>query len=243
MTDQGSSPILAIRGVRKSYRRGVARGASVVQSLAGVDLEIEQGEITAILGKSGSGKSTLGRCLAFLESPDEGEVLFHGGRVDFRNRESLGLVRRRVQMVFQDPARAISPYFSVEQTLMEPFAGSGANSKRGEHQIPSLLERVGLSSSLLPQRARNLSGGQAQRLVLARAMATDPEVLILDESFAGLDLSLQAAWVNLLLGLVEEKGLTCVLITHDEALACQLADRIVSLKQGRVVSAPSGESR
>ena len=224
---------LGARGLFKTYRRSAE---DEVQALCGVDFDLEDGEITALLGRSGSGKSTLARCLAFLEEPDRGEITFRGMPVNFRHKENLWRVRRKSQMVFQDPARSINPYFTVLQALKEPMIAGRETRANQKVKVDTLLEQVRLSPSLLSMRARNLSGGQAQRLALARALATDPEILILDESFSGLDLSLQARWVNLVLELVETYGLTCLLITHDEDLARQLAGRCIRMADGRITS-------
>lgn len=242
--DPPRSPVLlAAGGVAKSYLRGGRR----IHSLSAVDLAARRGEITVIEGPSGSGKSTLGRCLAFLEPVDQGRVTLAGREPAEGDAEALRRMRRKVQLIFQDPARSFNPWQKPLEALREPFAGdprrAGSLGLLGplgsdptiDRRVRELLSQVGLSRDELPSLARDLSGGQAQRLALARALATDPEVLVLDETLTGLDLSLRARMVNLLLHLIQHRGLTCVLITHDPRLAGQLADHRIRLERGRVV--------
>ena len=227
--------VLSATQISMRYRRGGTLGRSQeVQALDGMSLEVRPREILALVGPSGSGKSTLARCLAFLEKPDTGELCFRGEAVPWQDGLRMRALRRRVQLVFQDPARAVSPRFTTEQVLREPQQAWEPDGSSALDQA-RLLAEVELDPRVLPVRARSLSGGQLQRLVLARALVTEPDVLMLDETFSGLDLSLQAKLSNLVLGLVASKGLSCVLITHNSALAEQLADRILVLSHGRVV--------
>ncbi len=239
--------VLSAANISMRYRRGgKLSGSEQIQALDGMSLEVRSGEILALVGPSGSGKSTLARCLAFLERPDSGEVGFQGEAVPWEDVLAMRGLRRRVQLVFQDPARAVSPRFTTEQVLREPQqAWQQRASPQRALDWAQLLAEVELDPKVLPMRARSLSGGQLQRLVLARALVTEPDALLLDETFSGLDLSLQAKLANLVLGLVESRGLTCVLITHNSALAEQLADRSLVLSQGRVVderSAPDAST-
>ena len=230
--------VVSMLNASRRYRRGRQVGAREwVHALDGLSLEVRAGEILAVVGPSGSGKSTLARCLAFLESPDEGEMRFRGQAVRWDDRSAMRSLRRRVQLVFQDPVRAVNPRFTAEEVLAEPQrVGVGRSQTPPFKQDDGLqlLSEVHLDPSVLPIRARSLSGGQLQRLVLARALVTQPEVLVLDETFSGLDLSLQAKLVNLVLDLVERRALTFVLITHNPDLAGQLADRTIVLSRGRV---------
>ena len=228
--------VLRVEGVMKHYRRRRAFGP--VQSIRGLDnlsLRVHRGEILSVVGPSGSGKSTLARCLALLEPPDEGVVYVQERPVTMDDERALRSLRRKVQLVFQDPVSSINPSFTVLQVLEEPVElGRGTLS---EIDWGERLAEVGLSPSILSRRARSLSGGQLQRLVLARALLPEPDALILDESLSGLDLSLQAKLANLVLDLVERRSLACVLITHNPALATHLGDRIVSMADGRLVEA------
>ena len=219
---------LEARGVVRRYRR---RGEEV-RALDGLDLALAEGSMTALLGPSGSGKSTLARCLALLEKPDAGEILHFGRSTAHLRGRALAAARRAVQLVPQDPARSLGRGFTTAQALAEPLIIAGVpRHRRREHSL-ELLARVGLDAAILTQRARSLSGGQAGRLALARALACQPRVLILDEAFAGLDLSLRARLVNLVLDLLEDGGLTCLLATHDRSLAQHVADRVVTLEGG-----------
>lgn len=245
-------PALEARGLYKRYRRGswLDGNSSEVDALVDVDLRVRPGEIVAVAGPSGSGKSTLARCLALLEAPDRGELKIGGQPVPLEDRRErrreLRRARRRVQLVLQDPARAISRRFTVLQTLAEPMlldpdsrataAGRGPRDRKLDlrRRAVELLRDTGLDEDLLDRPSHSASGGQLQRLALARALATDPRVLLLDETFSGLDLSSRAHLVDLLLGILEHRQLACVLISHDRNLVTHLADRALFLRRGRV---------
>ncbi|MCG8454739.1 MAG: dipeptide/oligopeptide/nickel ABC transporter ATP-binding protein [Holophagales bacterium] len=228
-------PALEARGLSRGYRRGRLARQSGIQALDDVSLRAFAGEVTAVVGPSGSGKSTLARCLALLERPDRGEVLLHGEATSGLGPRQLRCARRRAQLVPQDPVRSLAPQFTVAEVLAEPMVIDGAPANERGRRIHDLLREVELSRDLLGQRARSLSGGQAQRLALARALATEPRAVILDETLSGLDLSLCAEMVRLLIRLGEQRGLAWVWISHDPSLVSHLADRAIRLDHGKVV--------
>ncbi|MEM8929735.1 MAG: ATP-binding cassette domain-containing protein [Acidobacteriota bacterium] len=238
MADLGDEPpILDARALRVDYRRGGAfdRGASTLRALDGVDMTVDRGSITALIGPSGSGKSTLGRCLALLEPPTAGEIRLEGRPTGGFDRRALATARRRVQLVFQDAARSVARHFDVATAIGEPLRVGGRSAGASRDRITQLLAEVDLDEGLANRPIGGLSGGQLRRAILARALATEPDVLVLDEALTGLDPSLVARLVDLLLDLRERRGLTYVLISHDHRLVDHLADRVVRLERGRVV--------
>ncbi|HEY6338944.1 MAG TPA: ATP-binding cassette domain-containing protein [Candidatus Sulfotelmatobacter sp.] len=217
-------------------RAPFSRTAFRIDALVNVNLEIASGCLTALVGESGSGKSTLASCLAMLEKPNRGEIWFEGKDLTSWSNRKLGSLRPRIQMVFQDSAGALNPRSSAEQIIEEPLEIQRRESGQRLHtRARELMGEVGLSPDLANRSPMELSGGQRQRLAIARAIALDPSLLILDESLSGLDLSTQAHILNLVLDLKENRALTAVLISHDLSLVGQVADFIAVMHQGRIV--------
>jgi ABC-type glutathione transport system ATPase component len=225
-------------GLSKSYvqRSPFSQKKFVMDALLDVDFEIAPVSVTALVGESGSGKSTLARCLAMLEKPDRGEIWFEGKELSRSKNQELALLRPRIQMVFQDSAGAMNPRFTAAEIVAEPLQiqhrESGA---RLRLRACELMEEVGLSADSADRRPLEFSGGQRQRLAIARAIALQPAFLILDESLSGLDLSTQAQVLNLLLDLQKVHSLTCLLISHDLSLVGQVADFVAVMYRGRIV--------
>ncbi|MEE8525765.1 MAG: ABC transporter ATP-binding protein [Thermoanaerobaculia bacterium] len=232
-------PLLEVRGLRKSFvwkhpfHGGRRRRLLAV---AGVDLDVHRGECLALVGESGSGKSTLARCLVRLLEPEGGSVRFDGEDLLGLSRSQLNRRRKRFQMVFQDVAGAFDPRLRIAGILAEPLRVHRIVAKA---EIPSrmrsLLAKVGLDTSLLDRYPHQLSGGQRQRLNIARALATEPDLLILDEPVSALDMSVRARLLLLLAELQRKLDLTLVLIAHDLAMTEQIADRVAVLYLGRLV--------
>jgi len=199
---------------------GLTRRYGAVQALDGVGVELPAETTLAVVGPSGSGKSTLARCLAGIEKPDSGEV--------WRPVP--------VQLVFQDAAATLNPRFTAAEIVGEPLTirRRGTPAQR-QKLVFDLMEQAGIARQAAGRRPDGFSGGERQRLALARALALDPRVLILDEALSGLDLSVQAQMVNLLADLQRCRGLAYVLITHDIALAGHMADQLAVMHRGRVV--------
>jgi ABC-type glutathione transport system ATPase component len=229
--------LLGVRGLCKRYRRRAGpRSGPVVQALEDVDLSVAAGSTTAVVGESGSGKSTLARCLARLEEPDSGDIRLEGRSLISISGPSLLQARRQIQLIFQDAAMALNPRLGAGEIVEEPLLimRRGGRPERRRRTL-ELLERVGLPAAWEARRPFELSGGQRQRLAIARALAVEPRVLILDEALSGLDVSSQAQIVNLLMDLRAASPLTCLYISHDLGLMARIADEVVVLYHGRVV--------
>jgi ABC-type glutathione transport system ATPase component len=230
--DEG--PLLEVRGLSKKFvqQRMLSRRKFVVQSLIGIDLSLRRGSTVAVLGRSGSGKSTLARCLAGFETPDSGEVLLQGKPEEAKKAG----VRRPVQMIFQDAATSINPRFTARQVIAEPLeiARWKTDAERTVRAL-ALMEEVGLNPEWAPRLAGEFSGGQRQRLALARALAAEPELLIMDEALSGLDMPLQAQMVRLLVRLQSRHGLTYLYISHDLNFISLFAQEVIVMEAGRIV--------
>ena len=233
--DEG--PLLEVRGLSKKFvqQRMLSRGKFVFQSLIGIDLSLQRGSTVAVLGRSGSGKSTLARCLAGFETPDSGDILFRG-KPEEKPEEKKAGVRRRVQMIFQDAATSINPRFTARQVIAEPLeiARWETDAERTVRAL-ALMEEVGLDPEWALRLAGEFSGGQRQRLALARALAAEPELLIMDEALSGLDMPLQAQMVRLLMDLQSRHGLTYLYISHDLNFISLFAQEVIVMEAGRIV--------
>jgi peptide/nickel transport system ATP-binding protein len=229
----GLKTLLSAREVTKSF----GRGAKEVRALAGVSLVLREGESVGVVGPSGSGKSTLARVLAGHLAPDSGDVVLEGEALPTSWRGADRLRRRRIQLLMQDPADALSPRLCVEDLVGEPLAVVAVPAAQRVSQVAELLDSVGLPStgSFLQARTHQLSGGQLQRIALARALAAAPKVLIADEPTAMLDASEQARLLVVLRERQVEMGLGLVFISHDLASVRKATDRIVVMDDGRVV--------
>jgi len=221
----------------KRYRQArlLSRKKFVIEALIDVSLEISQGSVVGLVGESGSGKSTLASCMALLEKPDSGTIWFAGREIS-DDRQELSHLRPKIQMVFQDSAGALNPRFSAVEIIAEPLRVQHRGTETAcRARARELMEEVGLSPDWCDRRPLEFSGGQRQRIAIARAIALQPSLLILDESLSGLDLSTQAQMLNLLLDLRAAHSLTYVLISHDLGLIGQVADFIAVMQQGRIV--------
>lgn len=231
--------LLEVRGLSKKFvqQRMLSRRKFVVQSLIGIDLSLQRGSTVAVLGRSGSGKSTLARCLAGFETTDSGDILFRG-KPEEKPEEKKAGVRRRVQMIFQDAATSINPRFTARQVIAEPLEIAHCRSKTDAERTAralALMEEVGLDPEWALRLAGEFSGGQRQRLALARALAAEPELLIMDEALSGLDMPLQAQMVRLLMDLQSRHGLTYLYISHDLNFISLFAKEVIVMEAGRIV--------
>lgn len=237
--------LLSIRDLHREFLEKPTGGpVRRIQALRGVNLDLQRGECLALVGESGCGKTTLARILLRLLTPSRGSVLFEGQEVfDFGARELMSY-RRRVQMVFQDPFGSLNPRLRAGQMLEEVQAVHQKDLSAPERleRIGELLDLVGLPPDAGSRYPHEFSGGQRQRLGIARALSVGPEVLVLDEPVSALDLSIQAQILNLLTDLQEALGLTYLFITHDLAVVRQVADRVGVLYLGQVVEIGPAES-
>lgn len=208
----------------------------MVQAVNGVSFALKRGETLGLVGESGCGKSTLGRAILRLVQPTSGKVLFEGDDVMELHRNELFAFRRRAQMVFQDPHASLNPKLTVEQTLSEALRVHHiCPSSETSERVTRLMDRVGLSSDLAPRRPGALSGGQCQRVGVARALAVQPDLIIADESVSALDVSIQAQVLNLFMRLQREMNLTMIFISHDLGVVRHLCQTLAVMYLGRIV--------
>jgi ABC-type glutathione transport system ATPase component len=234
---QNMQPLLKAENLVKRYaKRGHAGAREELLALDGASFTILPGTTLAVVGESGSGKSTLASCLACLESPTTGNIWFEGKDLVKLGERACRQVRPRIQLIFQDPASSLNPRWSVLDILVEPLIlRRKFKHEEMKQHASSLLERVGLSPDIVRRLPIELSGGQRQRLAIARALALEPKLLILDEALSALDCSVQAQIANLLMELQSSLGMTYLFITHDLAMAAYLADEIAVMNRGRIV--------
>jgi ABC-type glutathione transport system ATPase component len=223
------APALQVHNLSKTYvqRRLLSRDRFEIKALNDVSFALQPNATLAVIGRSGSGKSTLARCIAGFEISDKGEVLLEGKPVQKRSR---------IQMIFQDAATALNPRFSAAQLVAEPLeiARVGSRKERIERAL-HLMAEVGLEKPWYSRHAGEFSGGQRQRLALARALAANPKVLIIDESLSGLDLSLQEQMLKLLLRLQSRHGLSYLFISHELRFLPTFAEEVLVMEQGSIV--------
>jgi ABC-type glutathione transport system ATPase component len=237
--------LLYVKGLCKQYvRGGLWRKRVPVAAVRSVDFEIPRGRTLALVGESGSGKSTVARCVTRLERPDSGQILLQGTDISQLDSRELVPFRSGIQMVFQDAVTSMNPRFSALDVIEEPLLirAQGGQTVQGSRNRQSrrdlardLMVEVGLSLDWMNRSIFHFSGGQRQRLALARALALRPRLLVLDEALSGLDLSTQAQIANLLLDLQAAHSLTYLLISHDLALVTRLADVIGVMSEGQTV--------
>jgi oligopeptide/dipeptide ABC transporter ATP-binding protein len=222
------------------WRRFGPRGRQAT-ALDGVDLQVSAGEIVALVGESGSGKTTLARIAAGLDRPDQGRVTLDGAALtDPRGRMAPG-TRHAIQMVFQDPLASFNPRRSIGAAVELPLRLAGTPAATARTSMLDLLQSVGLDATHAARRPDALSGGQLQRAAIARALATDPAILICDEPVASLDVSVRAQVLNLLVDLQRRRGLGILFVSHDLGVVQRIADRTVVLYLGRVVEKGGGD--
>ncbi|WP_449576459.1 nickel import ATP-binding protein NikE [Lelliottia nimipressuralis] len=221
--------LLSVSALSHQY----ARSEWVLNNVA---MSLKTGETVALLGRSGCGKSTLARLLVGLESPSQGDVFWQGAPLSQLNRSRKKTFRREIQMVFQDAISAVNPRKTVSEILREPMRHLLSLSKAEQMaRARDLLRAVELDDTLLTQRPPQLSGGQLQRVCLARALAVEPRLLILDEAVSNLDLVLQANVIRLLKKLQQQFGTACLFITHDLRLVERFCDRVMVMDAGNIV--------
>lgn len=214
------------------FNRKVGR----IHAVKGLDFEIYPGETLSFVGESGCGKSTTGRSLLYLNPPDSGEVKFDGKRIDPNSTADLSHLRRNVQMVFQDPFGSLDPKQRIGATIAEPLLCHGLASKaEAKEKAEYLLERVGLEAGMISRLPHEFSGGQLQRICIARALMLDPKVVIADEAVSALDVSVKLQVIDLLIGLQEEMGLSYLFISHDMASVESVSHRIAVMYLGEIV--------
>ncbi len=245
MTPENRAPILEARDLAKYFQ--VSRGAFgprvELRAVEGVSFSILPRETFAVVGESGSGKTTLGRLITALERPTRGEIFFEGRSLWGVGRRELRALRRRIQVIFQDPYASLNPRLTVEEIIAEPWEVHGMLRDKAERkrELLKLCGLCGLSEASLRRYPHEFSGGQRQRIGIARALALKPRLLVADEPVSSLDVSIQAQILNLLKDLQREFHLTIVFISHDLSVVRHLADRVAVMYLGRIVEVAGTE--
>jgi oligopeptide/dipeptide ABC transporter ATP-binding protein len=232
------SAILELDDVARVFpmRDALGRAKGAVRAVDGVTLSVAEGEVLAIVGESGCGKSTLGRVMLRMIEADRGTIRFMGQDLRALGPAELRRRRRDMQLIFQDPFASLDPRMTVEEAVAEPLRLHGIVPRAQEHQrVAELLSRVGLRPELARRWPHEFSGGQRQRIAIARALASQPRLIIGDEPVSALDVSVQAQVINLLQDLIAEFRLTFVLISHDLGVVRHIADRVAVMYLGRIV--------
>jgi oligopeptide transport system ATP-binding protein len=236
-----AAPLLEVKGLRMHFpiTEGVLLGRKVgeVKAVDGIDFAIRRGETMGLVGESGCGKTTTGRCILRLERPTAGEIRYDGVDILKLDRRELRALRRRIQVIFQDPYSSLNPRQKVGAILDEPMRvhGVGGGARARAARVRELLAVCGLNPAFADRYPHEMSGGQRQRVGIARALALDPEFIVCDEAVSALDVSIQAQVVNLLEDLRERFGLTYLFIAHDLSVVRHLCQRVAVMYLGRIV--------
>ncbi len=235
-----NSILLELNNVKKYFpiRGGIfGKVKSHVKAVDGVSLKVYKGRTLGLVGESGCGKSTLGRTILRLLEPTDGEIKYNGVNIPTLGQSELRKLRRKMQIIFQDPYASLNPRMTIASALMEPMTihGLGSNKEERLEMAANLMDKVGLERRFLNRYPHEFSGGQRQRVCIARALAVQPEFIVCDESVSALDVSIQAQVLNLLLDLQKEMNLTYIFISHDLAVVKFIADEVAVMYNGNIV--------
>ncbi len=234
--------LLDARGLSKAFASGRGRKRRVVRAVQNVDVRVDAGQTHGLVGESGSGKSTTGRILLRLLEPDAGTATFRGEDLFALEGAALRRMRRHMQLIYQDPFSSVDPRFRVRDIVAEPWVIHRLYDRDERHRrADELLERVGIDPVLGDRRPSSFSGGQLQRVGIARALALEPDLIICDEPVSALDVSVQGQILNLLMDLQAERGLSYLFIAHDLAVVRHIAHRVSVMRDGRIVETGTRE--
>ena len=249
MKDATNQPLLELKGLEKRFeldhgfletiklRKGrVIRERRMVHAVNNVTLNVNQGEALCVVGESGCGKSTVARLVAGLLTPSGGEIHYGGERIDNRSRKAIMPLRKKMQMIFQNPYASLNPRMTIQQALEEPVRYHNPELSKGavRDKVAEVMRAVGVDPSWSNRYPHEFSGGQRQRIAIARALTVDPEFIIADEPISALDVSIQAQVLNLMLEAKDQRGLTYLFITHDLSVVQHFGTRVAVLYLGSV---------
>jgi oligopeptide transport system ATP-binding protein len=236
-----TAPLLEVRGLKMHFPvvEGIVarRTVAAVKAIDGIDFSIRRGETLGLVGESGCGKTTTGRCILRLETPTAGEIVYDGRDLAKVGRAELMQLRRKIQVIFQDPYSSLNPRMKVGDIIAEPMRVHGLQPEKAKRQarVRELLSLCGLNPRFADNYPHEMSGGQRQRVGIARALSLEPEFIVCDEAVSALDVSIQAQIVNLLEDLRAKLGLTYLFIAHDLSVVRHLCQRVAVMYLGRIV--------
>lgn len=230
-----AAPLLEVKELVKTFNVRTRRGRRTVFAVNGVELSVAPGETLSLVGESGSGKTTVARCITGMHTPDSGTIDVAGVSTSSVRGRKLAELKRNVQMVFQDPYSSLDPRMSVEQIVSEHLWLAGVPRIQRSRRVGELLRMVGLSESMASRYPHEFSGGQRQRIGIARALASDPDIMILDEPVSALDVSVQAGVINLLEDLIGSREMGYLFVAHDLAVVSHISDRIAVMYLGEIM--------
>lgn len=245
MMHQTSANLLEIRDLKKTFAIGGGMFSKplTLTALSDINFSVRKGETLGIVGESGCGKSTLGRCILQLLSPDEGQVLWLGQDLTRLPAEEMRRRRGDLQIIFQDPLASLNPRMTVGEIIEDPLRALKPEMSKAERRakVVKIMGAVGLLPEMITRYPHEFSGGQAQRIGIARALVTEPKLIVCDEPVSALDVSIQAQILNLLSELKDEFGLTLIFISHNLSVVRHVSDRILVLYLGRIVELATGD--
>ncbi len=238
-----AAPLLDVRDLKKHFplKRELLRGRRHVRAVDGVSFTLEPGRTIGIVGESGCGKSTTAKLIMRLIEPSAGRVLFDGVDVTAMRRAAFRPFRRRMQILFQDPYASLNPRMDAGAIVGEPLRNFGVPAAERAARVERLFDRIGLHRDAMRKYAHEFSGGQQQRLGIARALALDPQLIVCDEPVSALDVSIQAQIINLLIDLQRDLGISYIFVAHDLAVVQHISDRVAVMYLGRLVEIGDGD--